>query len=343
MNFKKNIPLFALVIAAACLFFWPRKRNKDLPSMPDTTSASEATNQVFAASTNSQTGAAAENPASHKINDRNKPEEIERSIEAKNSPIVFYGKIVDQDNRPVLGAKVTIGIRQWYVRSIATIDVGARFITVETESGGDGRFVIHGAKGDGFGVGIVKDGYQLSPKAPTGFGPTAGSVDNPVIIKMWKKGASAQLVSQDKDTRIPYDGTPVVFDLLTGQKHTDVSAAGDLRITLTRNPLNIPSGYRSSFAWHATIEAIGGGLNWADDEFVFLAPESGYQQRIQINMPANATNWANVYSISFYAKTRNGSVYSRVNCQFRLDSTKPQTGFTFSSTANPNGSRNLQP
>jgi hypothetical protein len=290
-----------------------------------------------------QTDATTGNAVQQKVSDVFKTNEIVQSIEAKNSPISFFGKIVDQDENPVSGAKVSSTIRQWYVKSPVTLAYGAHFIPVETESDSNGRFEISGKSGDGFGVGIVKDGYQLSPKAPRGFGPTAGSFENPIIFKMWKMGDSATLISQDKDTRIPYDGTPVVFDLLTGQKNTGDSATGDLLVTLTRNPLNIPSGYRNEFEWHATIEAIEGGLIQSDDEFMYSAPETGYQPRIQIDMPASATNWANIYNISFFAKTRGGSVYSRVKFVFRVDSPKPQTGFTITSSANPSGSRNLQP
>jgi hypothetical protein len=73
------------------------------------------------------------------------------------------------------------------------------------------------------------------------------------------------------------------------------------------------------------------------------APKEGYQPSVQIDMPTDATNWANIYDVTFFAKTRGGNVYSRVKMQFRVDSPKPQTGFTITSTANPSGSRNLQP
>jgi hypothetical protein len=217
-------------------------------------------------------------------------------------------------------------------------------ILVEKESDADGRFEISGETGDGFDVkSVQKTGYELSQKTANHFSPSSGSFENPVIFKMWKKGESAQLVSQDKDMRIPYDGTPVIFDLLTGQKNVGGSATGDLRVALTRNPLNIPLGYKKTFEWHATIEAIDGGLIRSDDEFMYVVPADGYQPRIQIDMPADAANWVNIYDISFYAKTRGGNVYSQVKFEFRVDSSKPQTGFTIISTANPNGSRNLQP
>ena len=247
--------------------------------------------------------------------------------------------MIDQSSNPVVGVKIKAAVQHLEVAQ-TSLD---KIVYLESASDSTGRLEIHGATGAGFGVEeLEKTGYLPSPKTPNHFGSASGNRKNPVIIKMWKLGQSQQLILQDKDTRIPYDGTPITFDLLTGQK-TVGNSAGDLRVTLVRNPLSIPVGYKQSFDWHATIEAIGGGVIQSDDDFMYEAPEEGYQPRIQIDMPAGTNKWANIYDISFYAKTRGGQVYSRVKLEFRVNSPKPQTGFTITSAANPNGSRNLQP
>ena len=79
---------------------------------------------------------------------------------------------------------------------------------------------------------------------------------------------------------------------------------------------------------------------------MYVAPADGYQpsEEFKLICQTDATNWANIYDISFYAKnTEVGIIYSRVKFEFRVDSSKPQTGFTITSSANPSGSRNLQP
>jgi hypothetical protein len=76
---------------------------------------------------------------------------------------------------------------------------------------------------------------------------------------------------------------------------------------------------------------------------MYVAPDVGYQPQVAIDMPLTATNWTKIYDLSFFAKTRGGKLYSRVKLQFRVDSSKPLTGFVITSATNPNGSRNLQP
>ncbi len=356
---KNKALKFILLLGAVALITWILTRwvkpNSDrhataqsethtvqtVPTLTNETNALTAQSNAQLAPTSP--GAVALRSPSQTIDDRGKPEAFQQSVEDKNSPIEFYGKVVDQNGAPISGVKVNASARQWYVRAPGTFDAGAHFIPIERETRADGRFDIRGMRADGFDLkSIAKEGYDSSPKTTHSFGPNSGGFENPVLFKMWKRGASAQLISQDIDTRIPYDATPVVFDLLTGQQVAESSTAGDLRVSLVRNPLNLSSSYSRAFEWHATIEALNGGLVRSDDDFMNVAPESGYQPRIQIDMPADATNWVNIYDISFLP-ARGGNVYSRVKLEFRVDSAKPQTGFTITSAANSSGSRNLQP
>src|SRR5690606_37883305 len=143
----------------------------------------------------------------------------------------------------------------------------AQMVPLATQTGPDGAFHIHQATGDGLDIEhLQKDGYELSAKTYLHSGPSSGSPDEPVIYRMWKKGVSANLVKFDKATRIPYDGTPVTFDLLKGAKSTGVGASGDFRVTLRREPLERPLGSKEKYDWMASIEAIGGGIVQSGDE-----------------------------------------------------------------------------
>jgi hypothetical protein len=274
-------------------------------------------------------------------------DKIRSTVEAANVPISFYARFVDQNESPVSEVRAVLSTRRWL--QPATGQGKAAFEKAELLSDKDGLIVFEGGSGDSLAIETIqREGYVVSTRAPRGFGfsgPEFYNADRsqPVIIRLWKLGDSANLVTQDRDIRIPYDGTPVVFDLLTGQKVTSLGASGDLRVTLVREPLTIPLGHRERFSWRAEIEAINGGVIQSDDEFMYAAPASGYEPRMEINMPQNATNWTSTYGVSFYAKTRGGSAYSRVRFEFRVNSDKPQTGFTITSATNPNGSRNLQP
>ncbi|MEI6076958.1 MAG: hypothetical protein WCS94_15365 [Verrucomicrobiota bacterium] len=355
---KKNyiwLLFIVVVVLITALLIWRRPYQRIVEPMP-TNSASVQTNHAPNGVLVSSVIAVTKNNSTVFIDTnrliRDKISQLEEFTQAYNKhhniPVDFYGKIIDQNSNPVVGAKINVTVRQQYVISAIQQTSSDTEIPLEATSGRDGCFTIQGEKGDSLHMdSIQKGGYKLAPKIEKTYEYASNSIEpfhpdsqNPVVIRMWKLGEPAQLVSQDKDTRIPYDGTPVIFNLLTGQQNV---GAGDLRVTLIRNPLNITNGYKQAFEWHATIEAINGGLLQSDDEFMYEAPEQGYQPKIQIDMPADTNKWANIYDISFYAKTRNEHVYSWVKLEFRVDSPKTQTGFTITSAANPNGSRNLQP
>src|ERR1035437_5232203 len=212
------------------------------------------------------------------INDRDKPEAFKQSIEGMNSPIEFYGKVIDQDCNAVSGAKVSIGIRQWYVRSIATFDVGAHFISAETKSGEDRCFEIHGKRGDGFGVGITKDGYELEPNR-YGFGSTAGSYDNPVIFKMWSTNIHEQLITGDKSFEIQPNGNSHVIDLTTGT--IAETGNGDLKVWI-RYTNQVAQG--QLYDWSAGIEVINGGfMEMPHNITMYSAPTDGYTNSFQLH------------------------------------------------------------
>jgi hypothetical protein len=347
---KKYFPIVFILLVVIALLIWKRPGQPVATSSPmeESIQASNmpTSNPQVASQGVSSTAASISSASANAkapINDSQSPEAIRKSMESQNLPIEFYGEVVDQNTNPVAGMKIQVKVRHWNVVNPTAFGAEGQMISVEKETGMDGRFEIRDVTGDGFDVeSIQRAGYKLSPNTPNHFGASSGSYENRIIIKVWKIEGSDQLVSQDMDTRIPYDGTPVIFNLLTGQKNVGDSTAGDLRVTLTRNPLNIPLGYKKAFGWHATIYAVDGGLIQSDDEFMYVAPEEGYQPKIEIDMPADSTDWKSIYNISFFAKTRGGNVYSRVKFVFRVDSPKEQTGFTITSSANPTGSRSLQ-
>lgn len=269
------------------------------------------------------------------------------TIERMNVPISFYGLVVDQNNKGISGVKITMSVRQAHYHP--ELFVTSTHPRHERITDSAGFFSFDGEKGDNLAIeNLEKDGYMMSPKSAHSFmyfgaSPFNSDANNPVVFRIWKKTDPAQLVVQDKDTRIPYDGTPVTFDLLTGRKNVGLGAAGDLRVSLLRKPLALSPDGRAPFDWEASVEALDGGIVQCQDELMFAAPETGYVPKITISMPKQATNWTSICTVSFYAKTRGGGVYARVRLEFRVDSDKAETGLTITSSANPTGSRNLQP
>ncbi len=272
-------------------------------------------------------------------------EDIRVYIEMCNVPIKFWGKVMDQDNQPLEGAKISGGVMHGYITISGEGSSKDVKYTVHTDV--NGNFTIEGMKGFILGIDEVqKEGYELSKQATTSFSfgvqspnPFVPDANQPVVFRMWKKGSFEPLVAKNGDFGIPYDGTSVVVDLISGKKTND--GKGDIRVTLTRNPLQIKVGQKN-FEWHATIEAVDGGIIESVDEFMNRAPVEGYQSKIEKRMLADDPKWCRSWSVDFYLKSRGGQCYGRVNADLFTDSERSTTGFYFKSFLNPAGSRNLE-
>ncbi|MBI2924696.1 MAG: carboxypeptidase regulatory-like domain-containing protein [Verrucomicrobia bacterium] len=285
-------------------------------------------------------------PTQSSLND--KVTRLQLAASQMNVPISFWGLVVDQDNRPLAGARVVMSIRQWHATSLSDID--AAFIRREVHTDGGGRFALADVSGDNVTLEIVeKEGYRLSPKAQKTFSygqspePHSANPAQPFVIRMWKAQPSDLLRSFTVSRLIPYDGSAVWVDLLEGRLSEGTDPAGDLKITLEREPRDIPLARRDPFDWRATIEASSGGLKLAEDEFMYFAPADGYQDRVQIEMPATAQDWKPSKQVSLYVKARDGRCYARVTLDFRANYSGEKTGFTVEAAVNPTGSRNLEP
>jgi len=336
---KKRTLLLAVIILALLLLLWWLLRTQTLPSNSKAEPITEPTSQQSTNTTATPRAPAV--PASQ-------PDKLEflRDLAQKsNRPIRFYGKVIDQNENPISGVKVTLGIRTAKEPIPGLVSDLFDYPVVITDA--QGRFSITDAKGALLTVkSLEKPGYEASPKTinksywywrdPSEvFKPDS---DAPEVFRMWKKEGAERLVLQDRMTRIPYNGSPVAFDLLSGRQS---ATGGDVRVTLLRSPEQIQWGQRN-YDWTLTIEAVDGGVIESSDEQMFRAPEEGYQPKIIFHMPANAPDWTDEKAMAFYVKSRGGKQYGRVELSVMVGSDKPSTGLSFRSAVNPSGSRNLE-
>lgn len=287
--------------------------------------------------------------------DKHSPEERRREIvnareQTREKDVEFWGKVIDQHDEPISGVSVTADVTTHQIPPQGYTPQPTTIYSVTTDVAG--LFYIKARAGRGFTIETMKrSGYVLNPELQKRngnlFGFNYDQLDQkrirpdrraPIVFRMWKIYAPALLIAQEADTRIPYDGTSVNYDLLTGRK---TSNDGDIQVTLTRNPQQIQWGQRN-FEWTATIEVVDGGLIESDDEFMYIAPESGYQSKMVLHMCKDDPKWTSEKVVAFFLKSRGGKNYGRVRLEFMTDSQKPTTGFSFRSYINPNGSRNLE-
>jgi hypothetical protein len=258
-----------------------------------------------------------------------------------NLPIELYGQIIDQDNNPVPDVRIKFSIQQPNISpptEAGDFPISNNVVRLGKETGSDGRFEVTGEKGDGVQIeSIQKSSYLLSPKAPNHFGASSGSFANPVIFKMWKVGTKEPLIDGSHVFGIDSSKT-YTLDLLNGKK-IEGEAEGDLRVSVTR-----PSGVKQSdkYSWSFSIEAIQGGLLESDDEFMYLAPESGYAPKIEMLLNPDDATWTQFVKKQFFLRSRNGQIYGRVRVE--VDAIyNVHSAIQIDYAINPNRSRNLQP
>ena len=203
--------------------------------------------------------------------------EAEASLQ---TPITFWGRVLDQDDNPVPFATVRYGLQDRFMGSGTGGD---------TTSDENGTIFITGVKGAGISVKASKVGYDSIHRASAqsyASGMPAGqtlqpmpTADKPAILRLHKKGESEPLlVIGSKNFRVAKDGTPVRVDLTTGA----VSETGHLCVQAwtDERPQTIPRWYN----WKCRVSVPGGGVAVRTDEFDFDASHQEYREFDEIVM-----------------------------------------------------------
>jgi len=271
-------------------------------------------------------------------------EQFTRDMLQRNVTISFWGKVLDQNDQPVPSANVVLAARQWTSAAPNSLDATHEKRELTTDS--EGRFELLGASGDVLNLeSVQKPGYRLSDKTQRAFAYAKSATifqpdpQNPVIIRMWKLGPAEPLVSTRTLFGFQPDGRPYTLDLLAKKKTEGENQTGDLVIKFNRSQI---TGTREPYTWGLEISAIGGGVQETTNEQTFLAPPSGYQPKVTIQMNQEQPNWAPSLTKDFYISTRNGTVFAAVHMEIQADYSG-QSAIFVQARANQNSSRNLQP
>jgi len=239
----------------------------------------------------------------------------------------IYGKVVDQNSKPVAGAKVR-----------GSVNVSGDFIEHYTNTDVEGRFSFLRLHGQRLYILPQKEGFEydsnLPSERPKNYVPDP---NKPLVFTMWKLRGAEPMVHSQLHAYIPCDGSATLFDLMTGKKSTN----GDFTVKLTRNPLNIDR--RKPFDWSVTFELTNGGFQEITNlAYPNEAPAGGYQSKMTFDFQANSTNWTSLLTPSLYFKSKDGQIYGRMAFKIMADFQPPPTLFDINIYANPGGSRNLE-
>lgn len=263
-----------------------------------------------------------------------------------SSPIEFYGRVVDQNGDPVPHADVGYTAADKFNAS------GSNY-TGQTDA--QGYFQITGISGAALGVAVRKAGYYFIhnpsdrslPTSTATFGYSMGpdsyrrvppTKDKPAVFVLHKMGATEPLVHVGtRYYKVSKDGQPIDVNLETGREVP--AGQGDVRFERWANDQK--KNQRRHFDWRFRIAVPGGGLVERNGQFDFEAPEDGYEENVEIDMPASlGDKWRSTVDRSYFVKMRDGR-YARFNVTIQAAHDNP----TFRSDAylNPTpGSRNLE-
>jgi hypothetical protein len=245
------------------------------------------------------------------------------------TPIVFYGKVIDEKDQPVVGAEVKYG-------SNSIDPTLTKEVTYEGKvySDNTGMFKIDDIKGVAVGFEITHPDYYASVKNRTLAGYAMGrdpnvpdTAEKAWVFRMYKKKEPIALISGSNGIKVPVNGTLGTIRL---------GAQGQMQVEAWASP---PSQYTGKpFDWRVRLSIPGGGIIESNEEFNFEAPQNGYQSSIEINMPSGKDGWTESVRKTYILNL--GGTYARMNTY--VNSGK-QIFVSVNYLINPTpGSRNLE-
>jgi len=258
---------------------------------------------------------------------------------AYSTPIVFYGKIVDEKSNPISGADVH------YSASVNPLTDGKKYDGI---SDLNGWFSISKIKGASLYVTVWKKGYypieNLSGGAFAYGVPPSSDIDrplptkdNPAVFVLRKMGETVSLVPIGRDVAIPKDGTPVEISLSTGTEVPE--GEGDIIVECWTKNEGLDPNLNEHYDWRFRLTIPDGGLVERKDEFDFIAPETGYRPMIEFNMLKDAPEWKGDFQDEYFLRLKDNR-YARM--EFRMTSRGDHFA-TVTSYLNPSpGARNLE-
>jgi len=279
--------------------------------------------------------------AEAKSNNVRLPIDPDTFFNSQNVSIRFWGKVVDQDEKPLGGAKIRLRVRQWRLVNVGK--TRGDFKTFARTSGLDGRFHLDGEKGDVLTVeSILKEGYELSPKAQKSFGYNISTnitpdPERPVVFRMWHVQPAEPLVVGQKFARIVPDGRAYSINLSANTITHGETKSADLLLRLKR-PVNVSRGDR--FDWSLRIEAMQASLIQTNAEFMYVAPASGYTSNYLFEARSDTQEWARRIKRSFFLKTEGGN-FARMDVD-AFGFYDGEAAVEISFALNPSGSTNLR-
>ncbi len=327
----------AVIILILLLLFWPRSN------------APLAGNQPLGSPTNEQAsiqspvktarietrGVPQTYPTSPVSNTAQRQAEEAEKKELWRTPIVFFGKVVDENNQPITGVHIDYGAN--------TLD---ETLTSEARNEGSttsdttGLFKISGIRGRSFVLELSRLGYYNSVSNPPAFdyadelkigNSVPDTKERAMLFHMHSKGNPVALIERSGGLHAPPDGTTMDFPL-RGKTRSEIIC--HLQAQAWKGASDPQSG---RYDWRIKISLPEGGILESTSEFDFVAPASGYERSMEISVSKDDPDWKTMMRRKFFFKLPNYFMRGEVNIDVYHD-----LYFSMKYFVNPDGSSNLE-
>ena len=265
-----------------------------------------------------------------------------------NGPIAFYGRIIDQRNDPVIGARIHLTLSRYSERLLDTLDADKMMMEqkISTVADASGWLSITGKFGSTLRIEDIEgEGYLWRNPGFGSFdyGTNRSGVPRPyadpskgIILHTWKKGVTDPVIEIHQRIRLVENQIEYPLNIFSTIRSEGIGPV-DL---LLKIPLAAPDDPTRPLDRWITLEAPEGGILETKDVYPYAAPESGYEKAWRkLFQPGGPRPDSEGWSRNYYLKARKGHVYAGLVVKFA----QGMDGFEIIGFINPHGSRNLEP
>jgi len=336
MKNRTKVKLLSVVILAALLCFLLLKHRSIQPveinTVPHVKTVNEPESTVSQINTNPEP--VNSSPQNIQAEAEQKRQEMQQAAQLWRTPILYYGKVIDESNLPISGVKVSFNTSS-VNESLTKEQYDSGIVTTDER----GIFKIDGVRGVGMVFQLSHPNYYLYPGTIMDYdvrdypkkGMLPNNEDNALVFRMHSKGHPVPLVHRADGVNVPLDGTPTTLALRGSGPQT----IGQLVIEASGTP---PSRYNQQpFDWDVKIIVPDGGLIEYTNRFDFIAPDNGYQSSIEFAFPKETIGWTDTVSKNYFVQLPSG--YARLNI---YTVAKRSLFFSIEYDYNPDGSHNLE-
>ncbi len=232
------------------------------------------------------------------------------ALEAREGKVLFYGRVIDQDDQPVAGAVAHVSVHSW--------KDGAQRLEFRADQ--DGRFTVEAPSADSMSIRELScDGYSMPPDRRYGtwgfyFGASQTyqpDPRNPVVYRLSKRKGNLQPMIHCgvfRTYRPKGEKFGAWFIRQEGNPLQD-----DLWFSLERAP---DKSIRSGFTWTFKVGVDEGGIQRADmTRPSWEAPADGYFPLLEWSGQPTGVSKIDEW---VFVKLRNGKYYARLNVRMSV-------------------------